>query len=95
MIDMSWENVLKDRFKSILDTDANEMRLENAIKALKQDIAMDELEATRRTFGANNPIVRAISMLEELLEKNKKVESSRPAFMDRAQEALRQERLRR
>ena len=92
---MSWENVLKDRFKSILDTDANEMRLENAIKALKQDIAMDELEVARRTFGANNPIVRAISMLEELLEKNKKVESNRPAFMDRAQEALRQERLRR
>ena len=90
---MSWENVLKDRFKSIVDTDANEMRLENAIKALKQDIAMDELEVARRTFGANNPIVRAISMLEELLEKNKKVESNRPAFMDRAARALREQKM--
>ncbi len=89
---MSWENVLKDRFKSILDTDANEMRLENAIKALKQDIAMDELEVERRTSGANNPIVRAISMLEELLEKNKKVESNEPAFMTRARRALEEER---
>jgi hypothetical protein len=89
---MSWENVLKDRFKSILDTDANEMRLENAIKALKQDIAMDELEVERRTSGANNPIVRAISMLEELLEKNKKVESNEPAFMIRAKRALEEER---
>tara|TARA_R100001510_G_C7597260_1_gene164966 strand:+ start:213 stop:500 length:288 start_codon:yes stop_codon:yes gene_type:complete len=92
VIDMSWENVLKDRFKSILDTDANEMRLENAIKALKQDIAMDELEVERRTSGANNPIVRAISMLEELLEKNKKVESNEPAFMTRARRALEEER---
>ncbi len=92
---MSWENVLKDRFKSILDTDANEMRLENAIKALKQDIAMDELEVERRTSGANNPIVRAISMLEELLEKNKKVESNEPAFMTRARRALEEERSKR
>ena len=92
---MSWENVLKDRFKSILDTDANEMRLENAIKALKQDIAMDELEVERRTSGANNPIVRAISMLEELLEKNKKVESNEPAFMARARRALEEERSKR